>query len=191
MRLIFCLLCPSPLLIAHASGAVVDVAVPRAAAPLDRIFYHAQGIATEIYARIGVQLRWRRPGTREPERSNGLMHCTILLAFSWNTPSDSHPGALAFANPSTVGGDAATVFMDRLKPLADHNPIGCAFLLGHVLAHEIGHVLQGIIRHSATGVLKEHWSELEIRRMQVERLRFTDYDAALIRDGIRSRTGRK
>jgi hypothetical protein len=76
--------------------------------------------------------------------------------------------------------------MDRLKPMAQRNPIGTAFLLGHVLAHEMGHVLQGLNRHSETGVLKERWSPAEIERMWKELLRFTLQDATLIHRGIGS-----
>jgi hypothetical protein len=136
-------------------------------------------------------VRWDRARLPQTRRSKRPAHYTILLNLSWNTPPDSHPGALAFANPYAGAGASVTVFMDRLEPMAAHSPIASAFLLGHVLAHEMGHVLQGVTRHSATGVLKEHWSEMDIRTMGVERLRFTEHDAALILEGIRSRAAGK
>jgi hypothetical protein len=150
-------------------------------------FYHAQGIAAEIFSQIGVGLQWRQVKRQHAQIPKDPMHCAILVDFSWDTPSDSHTGALAFSYPYAAGSGCVTVFMDRLRPMLEHSSTAPAFLLGHVLAHEFGHVLQGIQRHSATGVLKEHWSVTEIRRMPVERLRFTDYDAAMILEGIRAR----
>src|SRR5262249_33672461 len=140
--------------------------------PMDQAFYHAQGVAAGIYSQIGVKLRWRRAGAQPPKSRTT---CTIAVAFSWKTPPNWHPGAMAFSNPFALDGAAVTVFMDRLAPMVNDNPMAAAILLGHVLAHEMGHILQGIMRHSDTGVLKERWSETEIRRMQVERLRFTDH----------------
>ena len=188
MQFVVCLLCALPLLaVRHSDAPVVEIFVPAVAPPMAVTFYHAQSIAAEIYSRIGVRLRWRRASMPKPGRSKGLAHCTILMDFSWNTPSNLHPGAMAVSNPYLVGNTCVTVFMDRLKLVGEQNPTASAFLLGHILAHEIGHVLQGIRRHSDGGVLKEHWSVADIRRMQVEPLRFTDHDAALILEGIRSR----
>lgn len=187
MRFFLCLLCASPLLAAHAAEVqFVDVIVPAVRQPMIVAVYHAEGIAAQIYSEIGVRLRWPRAlHGREPLMKP--MHCTIVVAFSWNTPSTVHPGALALSNPYAAGGAAhVTLFMDRVEPMVDSNPVASAFLLGHVLAHEMAHVLQRINRHSDTGVLKAHWSEMEIRSMQLEHLRFTHYDAALIFQGMRS-----
>ena len=43
----------------------------------------------------------------------------------------------------------------------------------------------------APGVLKERWSQLEIETMWNKPLRFTDYDAALMLEGIRVLPGVK
>lgn len=56
-----------------------------------------------------------------------------------------------------------------------HQSVADAFLLGHVLAHELGHVLQGVARHSEEGVLKERWSAAEIQVMPTRQLRFTPH----------------
>src|SRR5438874_12967268 len=74
--------------------------------------------------------------------------------------------------------------MDRLKRMVAGRPTTTTFLVGEVLAHELGHVLQGVARHSETSVLKERWSEPEIRDMPWRLLHFTPYDVQLILRGV-------
>jgi len=152
---------------------------------LARTFYQAEGIASDIFSRIGLKVRWRQTKDRPRGCSREPMHHTIVMAFSMNTPPGFHPEAMALAYPYQVDGACVSIFMDRLTPMADANPTTSAYLLGHILAHEIGHVLQGTEHHSERGVLKAHWSQTEIRRMPFESLRFTDYDAALILNRFR------
>ena len=189
MRVILCLFYAlPPLAICQIQTPVVEVYCPRVDPPMAVAFYHAQNIAAEVFSQIGVRVQWRLARRLHREIANVPMNCAILLDFSWETPSNSHPGALAVSYPYAAGCGCVTVFMDRFKPVVERSPTEPAFLLGHVLAHEFGHVLQGVKRHSAAGVLKEQWSVTEIRRMPVERLRFTDEDSELILRGIRSRT---
>lgn len=144
----------------------------------------AKGITTDIFWRIGVKVRWQTAYAAYARCSEGPSRRKILVAFSWNTPSQFHPGALAYANPYNMNGACMTVFLDRLKPMIEGSPSGAASLLGHVLAHEMGHILEGNAQHSESGVLKGRWSRSEIRDMVVHNLSFTDYDRSAILAGI-------
>ena len=163
---------------------VVTVLIPPVGPPMDHVFYSGRAITERIFSETGVRIEWRLAGPHSPGCLKKPMHQTILLAFSWNTAEHFHAGALAFSNPYSTAGACVTVFMDRLKPMAAHNPVTAAFLLGHILAHEMAHVLQGIMRHSESGVLKEGWSPMEVDAMRKKPLRFTDYDKKLILEGL-------
>ena len=195
MRFPFFLCCALPLCAwDKAEGPAVDVFVPHVGFPMNVAFYQAEGIATRIFAGIGVRVRWRAGDAGQGPASKRAADCVVGMALSWKTPDGSDPGALAFSKPYDAGAGGAarvTVFMDRIKPVFDQNPTESAFLMGHVLAHELGHVLQGITRHSDAGVLKQQWSPGEIQDMPREILRFTSYDKTLILDGIRTRCGPK
>jgi hypothetical protein len=145
----------------------------------------------DIYSEVGLTVKWSLPRPQITGCSKKPLHRTIVVALSWHTPDGLYPAAFASSNPYSVEGPCVTVFMDRLKDMAALQPLTTSFLLGHVLAHEMGHVLQGIARHSETGVLKERWSQLEIEAMWNKPLRFTDYDAALMLEGIRVLPGVK
>ena len=145
---------------------------------------HAKGIATDIFRKIGVNVRWQTAYAAHARCSEGPSRRTILAAFSWNTPSQFHPGALAYASPYNMNGACMTVFLDRLEPMIEASPSGAASLLGHVLAHEMGHILKGTAQHSESGVLKGRWSQSEIREMGMHNLSFTDYDRSAILSGI-------
>src|SRR5262249_867355 len=143
-----------PLAVCQSETPLVEVYYPRVDPLMAPAFYHAQSIAAEIFSQIGVRVQSRRAKRHYPELTKSPIRCAILVNFSWDTPSNSYPGALGVSYPYAAGGGCVTVFMDRLKPIVDHSPTAPAFLLGHVLAHELGHALQGVQRHSATGVLK-------------------------------------
>jgi hypothetical protein len=187
MGLVVCLFFAAVSLAAgQNSGKVVEVIVPVVNSPsMNRVLNRAEGIATDIFSQIGLQVRWRLRESQPRGRRKEPIRRTILVVFSWNTSDNLHPGAMAFSQPYALGGASMTVFMDRLEVIGGSNPTTTAALLGHVLAHEMGHVLQRTEHHSASGVLKARWSQAEIMKMAWEPLRFTDYDARLILEGIR------
>jgi hypothetical protein len=186
MGFLISLLSTAASLAAQNTVPVVEVIVPPVNSPsMGRALYRAKGIATDIFSQIGVQVRWGLQNSKPRGRPKEPRHRTILVEFSWNTPENLRPRAMALSHPYPVDGANITLFMDRLEPMSGPNPTTTAALLGHVLAHEMGHVLQGTEHHSATGVLKAQWSLAEIKNMASQPLRFTDYDATLILDGIR------
>jgi hypothetical protein len=138
----------------------------------------AQGVASSIFAEIGIKLDWRH-GRR----------CTadgLTVTLTVNTPDKLMPGAWAYAQPPD--GSRIRVFYDRVRDLHAFPAYAIPKVLGHVLAHEIGHALQGGGRHSATGVMKATWSAFDFESMTSKPLQFTPEDVRLIRAGLARRT---
>lgn len=136
----------------------------------------ARALASTMFARIGVTVKWRL----------GLRGCppkSILIAWDDGTPPTLYPGALAWAQP--YEGTQIRVFHDRIT--RNHGPAHVPIVMAHVLVHEITHLLQGISRHSRQGVMKSKWEQTDFTQMVWEPLTFTEEDVALIHQGLAGR----
>jgi hypothetical protein len=138
-------------------------------------YTQAETLASRMFAVIGISLEWTKgkPADESPQQP-------IIIEVVTGTPENFKPGSLAYALP--YEGSHITVFVDRIE-----NMRAASNVLAHVMVHEITHILQGISRHSATGVMKERWTAGDFSGMRFRPLPFTDYDAALILEGIRRR----
>jgi hypothetical protein len=135
----------------------------------------AQGLATEMFASIGVTLHLK-PGHPAQQDADAIM-----IEFVTNTPATRHPGALAYALP--YEGVHIRIFWDRIQP----NPAPRQ-LLAQVMVHEITHILQGIDRHSNAGIMKAQWTREDSGAMKVKPLGFTQEDVDLIYNGMAARS---
>ena len=116
----------------------------------------AKGVATGIYGRIGVSLRWlagpQIAGAVQanpaacPDSPTPLIHLR-LLGRSANP--DRPTGDLGFA---MSGGTLASVLVEPVVYVAKTKSVDVGDLLGVVMAHEIGHVLLPPDSHS-TGIM--------------------------------------
>lgn len=142
----------------------------------------ARGVATRIYAGIGVQLQFRS-ATSAPASCSRLdpAHRTVIIAFTDTPPRQATRDALAFAQPYADSGACVTILLPRITSEIDNNPAFAAALLGHALAHEIGHYLQGALVHSDDGLMKARWSSAEYRHLEQRPLGFSPSDASWIR----------
>lgn len=141
--------------------------------------HQAQRIASEIFARIDVIIRWRQ----------GLRGCPprrIIVTLSQTTPSTLKPGALASALP--YEGTRIIVFYDRISETC--TPSLLPRLLAYVLVHEITHILQGIVRHSDHGIMRARWNADDFKNIGRERLGFQPDDIGLIYAGLATRAAR-
>jgi len=144
-----------------------------------KTLYFAECLATRIFARIGVSLKWRsgmQPG--------GDTDATAVSLVS-RVPDQFHPGALAYTTILPHAAGRVVVFADRVKETVDPHLVPT--LLEHVLAHEITHVLEGVDRHSETGVMKAHWTRHDYRAMADQSLEFTPADVELIQNRLAHR----
>jgi hypothetical protein len=132
----------------------------------------AQGLASKLFARIGVRIDWRE-----------LRSCTggrsLQVSLSYNTPLDQLPGSLAYALP--YEGSHIVVFYDRVR-LSDSNLT--TRLMAYVMVHEITHILEGITRHSKRGIMKAHWDREDRFQIGLGRLDFAPEDVDLIYRGL-------
>lgn len=133
----------------------------------------AQGIASQMFASVGVKIDWHHGSPRASAKG------VIVIEFLTNTPTSLVPGALAYTRP--YEGVHIQIFWDRIKRAPVLNKV-----LAHVMVHEITHILEGIDRHSGEGVMKAHWSEADFGAMGVKPLPFAPEDAFLIHIGLTS-----
>lgn len=135
--------------------------------------------ASRIFADAGIAVDWRngRPA-EQPKRAD----LVLIVDLRDETPSEYHPGALAFALP--YEGVHLVVFCDRVSRTDAVRP---EIMLAHVLAHEITHLLEGISRHSETGVMKAKYTPADAFRMSTHPLPFAPEDVQLMELGIERR----
>ena len=90
----------------------------------------AEDTATGILAAAGIRLRWANlRSTPDTESRTGACGTsgsvqTIDLRFSYPTPADYKPGALAAASPFAQSGVRITVFYDRVAKILPSQPNG-------------------------------------------------------------------
>ncbi len=161
---------------AQAAERHVTVCMEAAQLGLAESNANARALASTMFARVGVTIKWRL----------GLRGCppkSILIGLDDTTPPALYPGALAWAQP--YEGTQIRIFNDRLA--RNHGPAHVPVVLAHVLVHEIAHLLQGISRHSNHGVMKSKWEKRDFMQMVWEPLTFTEEDVALIHRGLAGR----
>jgi glycine/D-amino acid oxidase-like deaminating enzyme len=132
-------------------------------------------VAAQLLTQAGVRLEWRNDERFCVATGNG-----IVVAVSFATPEDRHPGAFAYAMPFER--TRIVLFYDRVRKAADPAIMPC--LLGHVLAHEIVHMLQGLSSHSAGGIMKPHWDQRDYAEMRRGQFNFTEDDILKIHEGL-------
>jgi hypothetical protein len=85
-----------------------------------------------------------------------------------NAPADAgsraRTQALGYSliDTTTGLGTMATLFVDRITRLATSARTELATVLGRTLAHEIGHLILGSNEHSRTGIMREHWTAVDL-----------------------------
>jgi hypothetical protein len=126
--------------------------------------------ANEILARAEVAIDWRdcpagaawmHAGCADMPRPGEL---SVRLV---RTPkNDANPRALgsALIDKVTGRGTLATVFVDRIRGVAQQGKTDPWAIVGRVMAHEIGHLLLGTNSHSETGLMREMWALKDLLR---------------------------
>jgi hypothetical protein len=134
----------------------------------------AQGLATRIFADIGIPLDWRRCG---PASESSQRLIVVQLVAGKNEGLTS--GVLGYAVPYRRH---VIISFDRIEGMQDAWTV-----LGHVMVHEITHVIQGVSRHSDTGLMKPHWSGDDLLKMRHKALSFTQEDLILLYSALAMR----
>lgn len=161
----------------EAHERTITVYVVEGSTVPSRISYVARTFASRMFAPAGIQIEWRLG-----KLTAGASGRPIEIVYDTNTPDAFNRGALAYALP--FEGTHIHVFYDRIAGTGESDPTR---LLAHVLVHEITHILQGVARHSSEGIMKAHWSWLDIAGMRQKPLPFTPDDLMFIYQGMNRR----
>jgi hypothetical protein len=138
------------------------------------------GLATKLFERINVRLKWHSGKPPESRRDNTMMIGIQIQEFA---PKSLVPTALAEARPFSMSRRAITIYQDRVEKVIHPIPSMNDVLLAYIFAHELGHVLQSSRSHADEGVMRANWTYSDNMAMLSRRLGFTEADAARIRGG--------
>jgi len=171
----------------HTDDFPVRVYVENPQVANGSILFRAKALASNMFAAIGVPLRWECPRWRDGRgKAISRPGMDIVLRLTTRILESGHQNAAGFALPCAQSGVRVKVFYDSIQV---GNEGDDTMLLAHVLAHEIAHVLQGTARHSEEGLMKARWTAEDLMSMRAKPLPFTAYDIQLIHAGMASRAG--
>jgi hypothetical protein len=114
----------------------------------------AQALATDIYQRAGVTLRWTIDETTLADRT-----LTLVLTTSAAAPSGLASDAMGVA-PSpgdATRGTMAYIFIDKVTAFAASHRLAAKDVLACALAHEIGHLLLPLNAHRPDSIMRDSW----------------------------------
>ena len=151
------------------------------------VLERAESTAQELLQEAGVDSVWRNCRTNRgssshsPDRCDDVVNASELIVRVVRAPGAVANGqelGYSHVDPYRRQGTLATVFADRVRPLAAALRIDEGTLLGRAMTHEIGHLLLGSLEHSTTGLMRGDWhtvgrratdwyfSALEVMRLQ-------------------------
>ena len=157
-------------MLAFLGVAVVVVRVYDVTGMADVDRRDALDIARNALAAANVQVVFKNCGSigpkddsckRPPEHGERIVR--IL-----NAPKNLPPGmgthlGNALVDSSANGGVLATIYADRVTRVSA-GQIDRSLLFGRVIAHELGHLLLGVTAHSNSGLMREFWTDQQVRR---------------------------
>jgi hypothetical protein len=111
-----------------------------------------------IMKTAGVAITWPQCPCSSPVASG-----EIVVRIVGSAPT-SAPESLGFSyiDVDHKAGTLATVFADRVHQLAAVAGIDDGQLLGRAMAHEISHLLLGTRDHEHHGLMRGHWTSIEL-----------------------------
>jgi len=105
-----------------------------------------------------------------------------------NAPANLPPGmgtqlGSALVVNGTNKGVLATIYADRIAQVSA-GQINRPLLFGRVIAHELGHLLLGVTAHSNSGLMREFWTDQQVRRNESSEWAFSVEDRQQICLGL-------
>jgi hypothetical protein len=153
--------------------------------------HDAQEIASRIFQRAGIELRWTDctlladGTTASPACLAPFEPSAVILRLVPVSPATmAHFGrdTLGIAAQPEEGTHAsASVFYDRVEQLAHSWLVSLPVVMGHAMAHEIGHLILSVESHSASGLMRFHWSKKDLSHAAEGNLLFTPEQAETIK----------
>ena len=177
----------------------------------DATLNEAEEVATGIFQRVGVRVRWIDSDLTlegKPEESIGkdtFMLSHILLSILPGTMAerlDVPDNAMGLTPGNGTDRQLIYVFYDRIEAFsrrqmrARQNREITLFasmpkILGYAIAHELGHVLLNLEAHSAPGIMRGGWNCKDLMDVAFGSLGFTSQQAEVIRTEARRRNARQ
>jgi hypothetical protein len=148
----------------------LTVAVALYAAVDPKTMTEAEGIASEVYRRAGIEIQWVEPSSYE---GAATLYVNVL-SQDMAAPFYVSDETVGFAIP---GSRAANVIYERIRQIARRRHVASGLLLGYVIAHELGHLLLPAHSHSSSGLMRP---DLDMERAATKKLRFSADQVALI-----------
>jgi hypothetical protein len=156
----------------------------------------AIGIAGGILAEAGVDAEWldcrRSPGTQTTPCDAYRQPTDLIVRIMRGAGELQHPRpvlGVSIVDTAARTGTLATIFIDRLEPVARRTGADVASLVARTIAHEVGHLLLRTSQHGASGLMRETWTDWELARNRPEDWQFAAPERRQLRE-LRLRVSR-
>ena len=166
-------------------------------APLEMV-QSARREAQAVLRHAGVDIMWIdcavKPGDRQsdPAACRDLLRANevMLRIMAAKTTGAGWQTSLGYSmiDPNDARPVLSTIYLDRVRALAQSARVDGSAILGRAIAHELGHLLLRSSRHAAEGLMRALWSQAELRGREPEHWQFSDREALEIRAAIVTRT---
>ncbi len=157
----------------------------------------AELLASEIFARAGVEAHWTTPSTFDGDAllqdfsagtgedcAQPLASKTVSAEILPHAPNGFSLQALGYALPCAGRGMQVTIYADRIETVSGAS-LACFYrVLGHAIAHEVGHVLLRSCAHDSGGLMKGVWAKGDWQRAAVAIIPFTPGQAGLLKQEL-------
>jgi hypothetical protein len=157
--------------------------------------YDAYGIPADHLARArttvdgimkaaGIAITWPQCPCAAP-LSTGELVVRIVPAAPASEPESL---GFSYVDIDRKAGTLATVFGDRVRQLAAVAGTDDGELLGRAMAHEISHLLLGTREHEHHGLMRGHWTSLELAEQRPADWILSRAEGLKIREAIARRS---
>jgi hypothetical protein len=182
-----------PLLLA---AALVTIRIYNYAAVPPAELDAARAVASRIFHDAGLAVEWeicRVPNSAEgaastaPLRDGGEFVLRLQTSATVNLPLHVELGSSLL--DGTGGGVLITLDPRLVDAVALQAHAEAGLVLGRAIAHEVGHLLIGTARHSPHGLMRELWSQKELRENRPGDWAFSSQEAALMKRSLTGELG--
>jgi hypothetical protein len=152
---------------------------------------HAEEVASGVFRQAGVEVRWLNCSIRgvltRASQDCGKAAYPTNLQLRILRSRKLRPEALGVSYLSKDGfGCYSEIFVEPEEQMrkVNHLAVGPEVLLGYAASHEIGHLLIGTNAHSGVGVMRAHWSVVDMIRAAQGNFGFNPAESLAMRERI-------
>jgi hypothetical protein len=153
----------------------------------------AEEAAAQVFAPVGIELRWVRCGSSSTVSDNSAARPGLRDPARLSVKILSRSMARRIRLPSKTCGYAispdAFVFSECAKGFSRDIGLQLGSILGYLAAHELGHLLQGTADHTPAGIMTYRLTAADLIQAEKGLLGFTPEQGAEMRRLLVKRTG--